>query len=141
VNDDYETVAEKGALEIELKVDKAPIRGPDDLKITKANWRGIKRDTEKLVKRQGSVKVSSTGVNLHIIVETPVGQTRCEIPSEYCGNAIIPEKSTLQSVMVWLGRGGRAPGGLIDEGAVLSIAAFLGYLVGEKTVGELEFED
>jgi hypothetical protein len=139
-NDDYERYAEKGALEIEAHVAKAPISGPGDIEITGANWRGINRETERIVREHGGATIGMLGTNLRVIVSTPYGETRCEI-RQNSSNPIIPEKSTLQGVMAWL-ISGEYSGALLDSdrARVLSGAAVLGYYLQQKSVSELEFE-
>lgn len=139
-NDDQENYAEKGALEIATRVTKAPITGPGDIQITGSNWKGINRETERVVQEHAGATIGDLGTNLRISVETPVGDTRCEIPYSQQGNPIIPEKSTLQGVMAWLISGKMNPS-LLEEDrmAVVSAAAVLGFYLYQKSVTELHF--
>ena len=124
-NDDHESYAEKGALELEVSVANAPLTGPENLRITGSNWKGINKETERVIQEHAGAKISDLGANLRITVSTPVGETRCEI---FPGSStpIIPEKSTMQNVMGWLISG--QMNGTTDPMAVVSSA-----LVGHAT--------
>ncbi len=139
-NDD-ESDAEKGALEIEAGIAAAPLRDPGGIQITRANWRGINKETERVLQERGGAALLDLGVNLRITITTPVGETRCEIPFSQQGNPIIPEKSTLQGVMMWLATGGNLNPSPREEDrpAVESSAAALGYFMLQKPVTELQF--
>jgi len=135
-NDDHENYAEKGALELEVSVANAPLRGPDSLRITASNWKGINKETERVIQEHAGAKISDLGANLRIIISTPVGETRCEIlPGS--SNPIVPEKSTMQDVMGWLGSGQMKSS--TDPMAVVSYAAMVGSYVQQKSVTDLKF--
>ena len=55
-----------------------------------------------MLQEHGNAKIQGLGANLSMVLTTPVGETRCEIPLAQQGSPVIPEKSDLQSVMVWL---------------------------------------
>ncbi|HEY8287034.1 MAG TPA: hypothetical protein VIJ28_21800, partial [Chloroflexota bacterium] len=133
-NDDQENYAEKGALEIDASV-AAPVKDVGDIHITGSNWRGINRETERVLQEHGGATIQALGVNLRIVLATPVGETRCEILYAQQGSPIIPEKSTLQSVMAWLFTGKMNPA-LLEEDriAVVSGAAALGSYMLQKPV-------
>lgn len=139
-NDDYERYAEKGALEIEAEVKKAPISGPEDIEIKGANWRGINTDTERVIQEHAGAKIDDLGTNLRISISTPFGETFCELRHD-SPDPIIPEKSTLQGAMAWLITG-EYSGALLesDRARVISAAAVLGYYMRLKPVSDLHFE-
>lgn len=139
-NKDQENYAEKGALEIEASV-AGPIKDAGDLQITGSNWRGINKETERVLQEHGGATLRDLAVNLRITLTTPVGETLCEIPFARQGDPIIPEKSTLQGVMAWLITGKMNPA-LLEEDrmTVVSGAALLGSYMLQKPVAELHFD-
>ena len=145
-NDDYERYAEKGALEVGVRVTNAPIRGPGDITITDSNWRGIKREMERIVKEHGEATIGTLGVNLRITIQTPYGETRCEYSPSNPGAAIIPEKSTMQGALYWLGTG-LDPAELFKQDINVMSATLQGCAIGlayqlqQKSTADLKFED
>jgi Domain of unknown function (DUF4157) len=141
-NDDADDGPEVGALEIEARVENAPLSGPGDIRITGSKWRGINRETGRVVQEHRGAKIDDLGADLRIIIETPWGETRCVILAGDTDHPVaMPEKSTLQAVMLWLIRGGEPnPSPTEDDSAaVLSAAAILGYYVKQKSVTDLRF--
>ncbi|MGI5518739.1 eCIS core domain-containing protein [Streptomyces sp. CA-106131] len=141
VNNDHESYSEQGALEIDTRVEKAPLSNSADIKIVDSNWRGINKETERVVQEHGGAKIGHLGADLRITVETPVGSTRCHYVVNHPEDPLIPENTIGQSVWVWLVSGKQKPSpGLEDRAAVTSAAAVFGYYVSEKSTRELRFD-
>jgi hypothetical protein len=143
VNSNYEGSPPMGVIEIEGKVKKAPIRDSTDIKITRSNWHGMSRKTEKLVKKQsGGAKIFELGASLRIILDTPVGETRFGVSPWAQGDPLIPSITNYTSVLIWLEE--EHPPQTVsnvenDLTRVRSSAAVLGYYVLYKPVTELDF--
>ena len=108
---------------------KAPIRSSEEIKIVGANVSDFKRAW--LVNQWKMI--GDADRNLRVVVSTPVGHSRCELLHD-TPNPIIPEKSDLQGVLIWLISGKMNPSPLADERAmVISAAALLGHYLKQKS--------
>jgi Domain of unknown function (DUF4157) len=138
VNSDHESYSQEGALEIGARVEKAPLFSSADIKIVDSKWRGINKETQRVVQEHSGAKIGQLDAPLRITVETPVGSTRCYYVPNHIEDLLFPENTIGQSVWIWLGSGKLMPSPGPEYGAaVMSEAAAFGYHVSEKSTGEL----
>lgn len=128
--------AVKGALEIDLAYD--PARGRT---ITGANWRGVGRETEEVVREHGSVPISMLGVTLRVTVNVPGwGEGRFEVSPG--GDIILPKASTyLQAIHVAAGSSVSGVGMTDLEKYAVNAARFIVYHINQMKVADLKFDE